>query len=351
MQLGYLISPEYMPGTDMRVAIQEQQTIVAACRDMGMSAIFSAEHFSRDQSIWLPPLMLLSRVCEYGEGMTFGTAVLAAGLHQPVALAEQVAFLDAATGGRFVLGLASGWNRSEFESLGAPMATRGRALDETIEILRALWGNTEPTSYSGKVYQFKDVTLSFRPSAGAKQPIWLGASTDVALERAAAVADNWVISSHMSTDQAGKQAETYASLLKARGRLLPAVRPGLKSIFVGRTMESAKSDGGDNLVASYEMFKNWGLFDDVFARKIDTVNYEHVTERAIIGDPQMVAEEIVRFARATGVNLLLARSQWIGMRVGAIIESLELLNSEVLPLVNAELARDGAVDSPAEPST
>lgn len=308
VEVGYPISPEYLLGTNMQVTIKEQHRIVGACKELGMVAVFSAEHLSRGDSIWLPPMLTLSNVCEAGEGMLFGTAVLAAGLHNPVSLAEQVGFMNAATGGRFVLGFASGWNRSEFESLGVPMETRGRALDETIDILRLLWGSAEPVSYFGDVYSFKDLTLSFRPSAGAAQQLWLEASSDRALRRAAEVADNWFVSSHMSTEQAASQVETYRVMLQENGRDFPLVFPGLKSVFVAPTMEAAKSIGGDNLTASYEMFKEWGLFDNIFNQKLDHVDYQKVMERAIIGDPVTVAEEIVDFIRATGVNLLLVRS-------------------------------------------
>lgn len=345
MELGCLLSPEYLPGTDMHAAIREQQTIVSSCRELGFSTVLCAEHLSRGQSVWLPPIPLLSRVCEHGAGMTFGTAVLAAALHNPVALAEQVGFLDAATEGRFVLGLASGWNRSEFESVGAQMSTRGRALDETIEILRLLWGSDEPVSYDGQIYNFHDVMLSLRPAAGAAAPLWLGASTDRALSRAARVADNWIISSHMSTEQAGHLVDSWESMLAANGRSVPAVRPGLRSIFVGKTAAAARHDGGEALTSSYAMYNQWGLFKDVFDERIEQVDYTKMTERGIIGDPESVAEQLVAFIRATKVNLLLVRSQWIGMRASAIVDSLELLKTVVMPMVEAELDTD--LDVPA----
>lgn len=338
MQLSYQMSPEYIPGADMTAAVRDQAAVVRACRELGMHGIFVAEHLSRNESIWLPPLMLISRLCEHGEGMTFGTAVLAAALHNPVHLAEQVGFLDAATDGKFVLGLASGWNRSEFETSGADMASRGRALDETVEILRLLWSSEEPVSYNGKVYSFPDTVMSFRPRRGGGQPIWLGGASPRALRRAARVADTWMISSHMSTDQAAEQADMYRRLREEAGQPHPQTRPALKSVFVAPTMEAARSLGGDQLTASYEMFKNWGLFTDVFREQVDTVGYGHVTERAFIGDPDTVAEQIVDFARRTGTNHLLVRSQWLGMTPSAIIGSLELLCQDVLPRVEAELA-------------
>jgi alkanesulfonate monooxygenase SsuD/methylene tetrahydromethanopterin reductase-like flavin-dependent oxidoreductase (luciferase family) len=337
MELGYLISPEYTPGTDMIRALKDQTQIVSACRELGMSSVFVSEHLSRGQSVWFPPLLLLSRLCEYGEGMTFGTAVLAAGLHNPVALAEYVAFLDAATSGRFVLGLGAGWNRSEFMSMGASMTTRGRALDETVEILRILWGSEEPASYGGEVFTFRDTLLSFRPAAGPQQPIWLGASSAPALRRAARVADAWLISAHMSIEQAAQQMRYYEAKLSEYGHAPPSSRPALRSIFVAPTMEAARRSGGDKLVASYEMFNDWGLFTDIFHEQVASVAYEKVTERAFVGDPDTVAELIVKFVLATGANLLLVRSQWLGMSPRTIIDCLELLCTEVMPRVRRAL--------------
>jgi hypothetical protein len=75
-------------------------------------------------------------------------------------------------------------------------------------------------------------------------------------------------------------------LLREAGRDMPAIRPALRSVFVGSTMEQARALGGDKLADSYEMMKNWGLFRDVLAQNLASVDYQHVTERAFIGDPR-----------------------------------------------------------------
>lgn len=345
MRVGYHISPEYTIGTDLARAIRDQQRIVAAAKDLGMDTVTCAEHFSRGDSVWLPPLMTLARVSEVAEGMTLGTAVLAAALHHPLALAEEVAYLDAATEGRFVLGLASGWNRREFDAMGVPMERRGQAVDELIEFLRLLWGSEGPVSYHGSVYRFDNITMSFRPQHGAEQPIWLGASTDVALRRTVKLADTWLVSSHMSTAEAGRQASEFERLLAESGRPVPAIRPGLKSIYVSRTVEEAKAEGGAALMGSYQMFQEWGLFQDIFNSNIDQVSYTDVTERAVIGSPETTAEALVNYLRATRVNMLLVRGQWIGMDAANIIDSLELLMTEVIPLVDRELSNGPSAGS------
>lgn len=346
MKTAYLMSPEYLPGSNMSSALRDQRDIVIACRELGMAGVFAAEHLSREDSVWLPPLLALTRVAEHSGEMMLGTSVLIGAFHHPIELAEQVAFLDAMTGGRFILGLAAGWNRSEFESMGVPLSTRGAALDETITVLRLLWGSKGPVSFKGSVYQFENVEMSFRPTHGAEQPIWLGGSSTRALRRAAAVGDNWIVSSHMAPTDASIQARIYLDELDKVGRERPAIRPGIRSIFVGKSEEAAARVGGETLTGSYQVFGKWGLFRDVLNNDVDNVRYLDVTGRALIGDIDSVAAGLIEFGRMTGVNLLIVRGQWLGLAATDIIRSLEVLHSDVMPIVNHELAcQNGSRDA------
>lgn len=340
VELGYFLNPEYEPGVDVHRAVEEQRESVRHCRDLGLSSVVVGEHLSRAESVWLPPVPLLCRICGDGEGMLFGTGVLAAPLHNPVLLAEQAAFLDGLTGGRFALGLSAGWNAGEFASLSVPMAGRGDAVEEAVTILRLLWGSEGPVSHAGRRYAFDDVTLSLRPVQPGGPPIWLGASSAPALRRAARIGDAWIATSHLPGEGVARQAEQYRAHLRDAGRPMPATRPGLRNIYVGRTHEEAVREIGPYLTSSYAMFDGWGLFSDVLRERKGTVDYAQAAERAVVGDPQSVAEQLVEFVTASDVTLLLARTQWLGMEHRRILDSLELLATEVMPAVNAALASE-----------
>ncbi|MQA01785.1 MAG: LLM class flavin-dependent oxidoreductase [Streptosporangiales bacterium] len=339
VELGYFVNPEYEKGVDVRRATEEQRETVRLCHQLGLRAVIVGEHFSRQDSVWLPPLHLLGRICDQGEGMLFGTGVLAAPLHNPVVLAEQAAYLDGLTEGNFALGLSAGWNAHEFASLSVPMAGRGQAVHETVEILRALWRTEGPVSYAGSRYSVTDVELGLRPVSQGGPPIWLGASSPRALRRAAQLGDAWLATSHLPPGDVATQAEQYRTYLSEAGRTLPATRPGLRNIYVGRTMESAIRDAGPYLTSSYSMFDSWGLFAEVLDQAGDAVDYEKAAQRAVIGDPETVAAQLVDFVGASDVNLLLARTQWLGMDHRNIMASLELLATEVMPRVNSALGQ------------
>src|ERR1700760_2765439 len=73
--------------------------------------------------------------------------------------------------GRFRLGLGIGWNRVEYEALGQDFGTRGRRLDEQIDLLRRLW-TEESVTYDGRFDQIKGGGLAPLP-VQRPIPLWL----------------------------------------------------------------------------------------------------------------------------------------------------------------------------------
>lgn len=338
INLGYFINPEYPSDYPIPQAIQEQRHLVALAAELGMTSVFVGEHYSHGDFAWLPPLMLIAGIHDAAPGMRYGTAVLAAPLHDPVVLAEQAAYLDAATDGNFVLGLAAGWNPNEFAALGRRLAGRGARLEQSIALMRELWAGRSVTVGEPET----KIRLGLRPGGEGGPQIWLGGSSAHALDRAARLADAWVISSHVPAADALRQVAVFRERLSVMGRPLPPVRPGLRNIYVGRTHEDAVARCAPFLTASYAMFDRWGLFKQVLDDHRPELDYERAAERAIIGSVEEVAEHLVDFVRASDLNLLLARSQWLGIPHAEIEHSIELLATEVMPMVDAELASRGA---------
>jgi probable F420-dependent oxidoreductase len=141
------------------------------------------------QQTVLDPLVALTVAATVTDRIAVGTDVLVAPWYPPVLLARSLAALDQVSGGRLLVGLGLGWSVDEFEAVGAPMAGRGRRLEEILDVLAAVW--TDGTI---------DITTSrerIAPSVmGAKPhrrpPILLGAHSAAGLERVACRADGWL---------------------------------------------------------------------------------------------------------------------------------------------------------------
>lgn len=144
-------------------------------------------------------------------GLTTGVLVLPQ--RQTALVAKQAAELDLLSGGRLRLGVGTGWNYVEYESLGMDYDDRGRRLDEQVELLRKLW--REPVvDYSGRYHRIDRAGIW--PLPRPDLPIWFGGFREVALERAARVGDGFIFGS--SPVRMEKLARTLQGLLEKHGR-------------------------------------------------------------------------------------------------------------------------------------
>jgi len=138
------------------------------------------------------PLTVLTAAAAVTERVRLGTAVLIAGLHGTHQLACRLATVDQLSGGRVVAGLGGGWSSDEFRATGGDFAHRGRALDETIDGLTALWG-PDPVTYRDSRMRIDNALVSPKPVG--RIPILLGGGyTAKAADRIARKADGWLAS-------------------------------------------------------------------------------------------------------------------------------------------------------------
>src|SRR6201998_4840103 len=108
---------------------------------------------------------------------------------QSVLVAKQAAEVDLLTGGRFRLGIGLGWNAVEYEALGEKVTNRGKRSEEQVELMRKLW--TEPSvTFNGNYHTVTGAGLAPLPTQ-RPIPVWFGAASDRAYERAGRLGDGW----------------------------------------------------------------------------------------------------------------------------------------------------------------
>src|SRR3954462_1935425 len=93
---------------------------------------------------------------------------------QPGLLGKIVATLDVLSGGRAALGLGAAWYEREHETYGVrfpPVAERFERLEETLQIVRRMWGH-ERGPFEGRHYQLADTVCS--PAPLRRPPIMIG---------------------------------------------------------------------------------------------------------------------------------------------------------------------------------
>ena len=139
---------------------------------------------------FLEPFVLFAYMASVTRKIEFTTGILILPQRQTALVAKQAATLDLLSGGRLRLGVGIGWNHVEYQALGQDFHTRGRRIEEQIELLRRLW--KEPlVNFDGKWDQIPDAGLKPLPIQ-KPIPIWFGGHHDNVLRRLAEIGDGWM---------------------------------------------------------------------------------------------------------------------------------------------------------------
>lgn len=175
--------------------------VLAAAReveDLGFDGAFVFDHLfppgAPGDRPALEAFTTLAAVAAVTERIAVGTLITRVSLRPAGMLAKLGGWLDAATGGRLVMGMGTGdpIDAPEHEAYGIPMLgrdARREQLEETVRAVKALWagrpfpGGTHVPPLSGPVRP--------GPARPGGPPVWLGAQADAVVRMAGRVADGW----------------------------------------------------------------------------------------------------------------------------------------------------------------
>src|SRR3954447_26520520 len=122
----------------------------------------------------LDPLVALAGVAAATERIRLATGIYLVGLRHPLAVARMALTLQDIAGGRFMLGVGSGWLEEEFVALGVPFAERRARFDEALAVLRAAWAGGV-VSFAGHHVAFERVLVTAAP---VPVPLILGGNSE-----------------------------------------------------------------------------------------------------------------------------------------------------------------------------
>lgn len=167
------------------------------------------------ESTFFEPFVLFSYMAGFTQKLRFAPGIIILPQRQTALVAKQAACLDVLSGGRLRLGVGLGWNEVEYTALNEDFHTRGRRMEEQVDLLRQLW--TQPlVNFSGRWHTIPDAGLKPLP-VQRPIPIWFGANVGSALERAARLADGWMTNTRSAAD-AKPALETLDRALQNAGR-------------------------------------------------------------------------------------------------------------------------------------
>ncbi|MBL1084172.1 TIGR03619 family F420-dependent LLM class oxidoreductase [Streptomyces actinomycinicus] len=139
----------------------------------------------------LDPLLALGVAAAATERVRLGSSTLNALWQPPLVLARALTTLDLISRGRLDVGIGLGWMREEYEAAGVPWQGRGARLEETLDVLDAVW-RSDTVVHTGPLWTIPESTVLPKPLQSPRPPILLGGFTALALERVGRRADGWL---------------------------------------------------------------------------------------------------------------------------------------------------------------
>src|SRR5918997_4882884 len=128
----------------------------------------------------LDPMLALTYAAARTTQIRLGVAVINLPFVSPTYLAKQAATLDVLSGGRFDLGLGTGWAPAEFAATGSSPQRRGARTEEYLAVLRTLWTD-DVSAFDGEFYTVPPARMYPKPVRRPGPPVLLGGSAATAL--------------------------------------------------------------------------------------------------------------------------------------------------------------------------
>ena len=162
------------------------------------------------------PYIALAQASGATTTIKLGTGITLIPERNPLILAKTVSTLDLFSGGRFILGVGTGWLREETEMMGGDFDHRWSQTKESLLVLKELWMKDE-AEFHGKYYDFPPVKMFPKPAQVPHPPILIGGMAKNVLRRIADVGDGW-LPNRVSPQDVESSRKQLDSLATERGR-------------------------------------------------------------------------------------------------------------------------------------
>lgn len=336
MQFGVMQRGVFPWDEDMRVRFEELMEQARLLEKLGYDSITKGSHFSTYPHREMSQIPYLCRVMAEAPSLRMNAGIVLLSLHNPLEVAEYFATMDLMSNGRVIFGCALGYRDVEYKGFGVAKGEGVRRFEDNLEAIRRLWTG-EAVTMKGAGFELDDARISVPLVQSPRPPIWIGANVDNAVRRAARIGDCWYLNPHQKLETLKRQMDIYRAELDRLGKPFPAELPIRREVFCARSHEEAVRIAAPHIKGMYDLYKTWGQDRAMAAGDRDiTMAYEDLArDRFIVGDPDAVAEEMVRYNAELGVNHIIMSVQGTGMPQSQTLETFELMAAEVFPKVRA----------------
>ena len=354
LRLGMFVMPIHNPAKALAQCFDEDLELAIKCEELGFTDFWVGEHHSSTYENIVMPEIFLGKVLGQTNSIRVGPAPVCLQYHNPVHVANRLAFLDHLSHGRLNVCFGPGAVPTDMEVYGVQAKETGARVAEAIDFILKIWTSDPPYKIDGQFWSMRlsetvdeemGIGVLHKPLQQPYPTIYVPSISRASKGLAAAAARGFrFISHHMiHIDVLVDQWKTYAAGAASAGR---AAQPSdwciARNIFVADTTDEAKQFARDSSLGKCIQY-----ILDLTARTAPTglqmwkpntnmsdadCNLDYFMDEVFIaGDPEHVTNQLVELRERVGPfgKLIHVAHDWDDRE--RWLRNLELFTSEVLP--------------------
>ncbi len=366
MKVGTDISVLAQPGRPDAAVLAEHLALADLAEPLGFDSLFGLEHHFTGYSMSPSPLQLLSYYAAKTSRITLGTCVIVLPWHDPIRVAEQIAYLDLLCGGRCMFGFGRGAATKEYEGFRVPMEeARPRFAESAQLITKAL--RDEVFEWDGEFYKIPKMSIRPRPMSHPERRFYASSVSPESAEIMAKLGFGMMVIMQNEWNKAAADIQKYRDIAISVGHT-PTPPVILTNVSCAESRDEAQeralqylgakwdsidnhynfSDGHLANVKGYESYgataKTYAKMKDPVARKKMTDFYVSIQ---IVGTPDDCLQQVGELQRLTGTDHIVCDFSYGGMPHHEGELNMRLFAKDVMPVLQRDAAFKGAATAQA----
>jgi|TARA_Y100000588_G_scaffold387361_1_gene484944 alkanesulfonate monooxygenase SsuD/methylene tetrahydromethanopterin reductase-like flavin-dependent oxidoreductase (luciferase family) len=368
MKIGTDLSVLAQPGRADAAVLAEHLALGDLAEPLGFDSLFGLEHHFTGYSMSPHPLQLLSYYAAKTNKITLGTCVIVLPWHDPIRVAEQIAYLDLLCGGRCLFGFGRGAASVEYAGFRIPMEeARPRFAEAAQLVTKAL--KEEVFEWEGEFYQIPKMSIRPRPISNPERRFYASSVSPESAEIMAKMGFGMMVIMQNAWEKAAADIYSFRDIAQSVGHNPPPPII-LTNVAVAESREEAedlameylgaKWDSIDNHynfsdghLANVKGYESYGKMAKTYAKLQDAEARQKMTEFyvgiQIVGTPDDCIEQVRALRALTGTDHIVCDFSYGGMPHEKGELNMRLFADRVMPVLQRDSAFTGPIDIPATP--
>lgn len=300
---------------------------------LGFREIWFSEHQS-------PAELIIAKAAGRTERIRLGSGVRPLGYYHPLQVALEANATDQLTGGRYMLGIGTGFYPRKLAWRGFDPDAMRAVLEPSLELMLKLWNSSAPVDYDGPFWKGKQMVLECPPVQKPHPPLAIAAANSVGSVELAGRLGLYVLTGDfIPVPRLRLFSDALVQAQVAAGR-----EPRRKDLRATRVIYVADSDkvARDDMRDCYNEIIAWEIVNTPHHQverippggTFQDINFDYLVDTAnlFVGSPETVTKRVLEFYdQVGGFGTLMFHAGRPYATPAKLARSMELFMREVGP--------------------